>query len=298
MNDLIQTGIIEPWKIGFGFAITTKAVNEIVLARNADPVAAHVLGRAVTAGLLAATGSGAKPGERLNIRWAYQGSLRTLIVDAGADSSVRALISPDSFPEETSKDHLLGDHCELTVVRNTDGKVLNSGTTQSILQNVSDDLAFYLSTSDQIETGISTLIAFNADPEEPIKLCQGIIIQALPDADLQVLDQVRSRLIDPEVRDLLSHSPTSSHPARDVLDKLFNGVGEISKLEITEGPAPVFRCTCSREKMSAVLTTLPIPDRMDIVQKKEPLNITCEFCHQQYRLSIEDCVNIWNGKPF
>ena len=58
-----------------------------------------------------------------------------------------------------------------------------------------------------------------------------------------------------------------------------------------------FRCTCSREKMGAVLRALPIPERMEMVQKKEPIAVLCHFCRERYVLTIEECIKAWNTKP-
>ncbi|MDD3275594.1 MAG: Hsp33 family molecular chaperone HslO [Kiritimatiellales bacterium] len=42
--------------------------------------------------------------------------------------------------------------------------------------------------------------------------------------------------------------------------------------------------------------TLPIPERMELVQKKEPVKINCQFCNRHYELSIDDCIVAWNRK--
>jgi molecular chaperone Hsp33 len=67
-------------------------------------------------------------------------------------------------------------------------------------------------------------------------------------------------------------------------------------IHMEPGPAPRFLCSCNQEKMEAVVRTLPIPERMELVQKKEPVAIHCQFCNQRYKLTIDECIVAWNRK--
>ena len=60
--------------------------------------------------------------------------------------------------------------------------------------------------------------------------------------------------------------------------------------------APRFTCTCSRKKMGAVIRSLPIPERMELVQRKEPIVVRCQFCNERYEIPISECIQIWNEK--
>ena len=68
------------------------------------------------------------------------------------------------------------------------------------------------------------------------------------------------------------------------------------KVYMEVGSAPEFKCTCNREKMAAVLRSLPIPERMELVRKKEPVAIRCQFCNDRHELSIDECIAAWNAK--
>ncbi len=48
--------------------------------------------------------------------------------------------------------------------------------------------------------------------------------------------------------------------------------------------------------MSAVVRTLPIPERMELAKKKEDVEIRCQFCNTLYALTIDDCIAAWNEK--
>lgn len=291
MNDLLIKGHFKGLDIAFSCAVTTKTVNEIVLRHDCDPAAAHILGRALTGALLSAAILPEK--QRLNVCWKYKGVLRTVLVDAGRDGTVRGFISPPQLNlTEDNSDALYGELGDLQVVRSEEGKILNSGTAPVPLHDVAKDLAYYHCISDQVETGINVMIGFNADPENPVRLCQGWVIQALPGTDLERFDRIRRRMDESAFRERLARETTCEQLALS----LVNDEPDFTGLHMETGPSPQFVCPCSREKMEAVVRTLPIPERMEIVQKKEPLKISCQFCNKRYELSIDDCIAAWNRK--
>jgi len=296
MKDLLYKGHFKGLDIAFTYAVTTCAVNEAVVRHDCDPATAHILGRAMTGSLLAA--ALLPEDQRLNTCWRYQGALKTIVVDAGQDGSVRGFISPPHLGiYGDAHDALYGEVGELQViVSSPNGSAVNSGTTPIALHDVVNDLAYHYCISDQIETGMSSMIGFNPDPESPVALCQGWMVQALPNTDLERFDRIRRKMDDEGFRELLSHEGS----AEDYFEKIATSlVGEESGFEglhMETCPAPRFQCTCSREKMTAVVRSLPIPERMELVKKNEPVGIQCQFCNERYELRIEECIVAWNEK--
>ena len=296
MDDLLIKGQFKGLDIAFTYAVTTKAVNEIVVKHDCDPAAAHILGRAVTGALLAA--AVLPEGQRLNACWKYKGILRTIVADAGQDGTVRGFISPSQLNlTEDNPDALYGDIGDLQVVTSQDGKILNSGTAPVSLQDAARDLAYYFCISDQVETGLSVMIGFNPDPETPVRLCQGWMIQALPGTDLEHFERVRHRMEGFSFRELLSRANETDGYFESIANSLIDGDPGFAGLHMEVCPAPRFICSCNHEKMAAVVRTLPIPERMEIVKKGEPLAIQCQFCNQRYELTVDDCIAAWNPKP-
>ena len=292
MNDLLIKGHLKGLDIAFSYAVTTKTVNEIVLLHDCDPSAAHILGRALTGALLSA--AVLSEGQRLNVCWKYQGTLRTVLVDAGQDGTVRGFISPAQLNlTENDPNALYGELGDLQVVTsNRDGRVLNSGTAPVPLHDVAKDLAYTHCISDQVETGLNVMIGFNADPENPVRFCQGWMLQALPGTDIERFDRIRSRMDEPAFRKQLGRETT----VEALAESLIGGESGFTGLHMEPGPAPRFFCPCNRKKMEAVVRTLPIPERMELVQKKEPVRINCQFCNRHYELSIDECIAAWNRK--
>lgn len=291
-DDVLYRGTLSNLRIGLSYVVATRVVNEAVVRHNCDPLSAHLLGRALGAGLLLSGVLG--PAERYNLRWQYQGCVRTLLVDAGGDGTVRGFISPTDLSDHGgSKQEFFGDGGQISVVRSRGGRVLNSGTVQSILHDVVDDLTFYLSVSDQVETVMTVLIAFNPDPEQPVKLCRGLMLQAMPDTDLHQFERLREELAHPRVRALLARETEPDSLLPSLVNGLVREEVEEPGLVYEACAAPCFQCTCSREKMDLVVRSLSYADRIDILQKGEALRINCQFCNHQYVMTLDDCRAAW-----
>jgi molecular chaperone Hsp33 len=296
MTDLLYKGHFKGLDIAFTYAVTTQTVNKVVVRHDCDPAAAHLLGRATTGALLAA--ALLPVGQRLNIYWRYEGSLKNNVADAGQDGTVRSLISPAQLGMlNDAHDELYGEVGELQVIVSNDGTVASSGTTPIALHDAVNDLAYHYGISDQVETGMSAMIGFNPDPEKPVQLCQGLMIQALPNTDLERFDRIRRRLDDPGFRELMGHGSASENYFEQIAKTLIGDEEGFEGIYQETCPAPQFECTCSKEKMTAVLRSIPIPDRMTMVKKNEPVGISCQFCNERYEMTIEECIVAWNQKP-
>ncbi|MCF7849078.1 MAG: Hsp33 family molecular chaperone HslO [Kiritimatiellales bacterium] len=296
MEDTLYKGHFKGLDIAFTYAVTTGAVNEAVVRHDCDPVAAHILGRAMTGALLAAA---LQPeGRRINACWKYDGALRSIVVDAGQDGSVGGVISPPHLSGYTDNPDLLyGDIGDLQVITTEDGKILNSGTAPIPLHDVARDLAYYFCISDQVETGMNVMIGFSPDTQHPVKLCQGWMIQALPGTDLERFDRIRRRMEDSGFRELLSHAGEVDNHFENLANALVGGEGASGGIHMEACPVPHFQCTCNREKMEDVVRAVAIPERMEMVKKGESIKVLCQFCNERYELTIDDCIAAWNRKP-
>lgn len=290
MEDLRYKGHFKGLDIAFTYAVTTQTVNEIIIRHNCDPIAAHILGRALTGALLSA--SILPEEQRMNVCWKYKGALKTIVVDAGQDGTVRGFISPAHLNDIEDINALYGDIGDVQTVISSDGKILNSGTAPVSLQDALKDLAFFHCISDQVETSLAAMIGFRPDPKQPVGLCHGWMLQALPNCDLERFDRIRRRMESPVFRDRLA----SANEPEETASILIGDEPDFQGVSMEACPAPRFHCPCSRDKIAAVVRTIPISDRMEIVKAGEPVTVQCQFCNERYKLSLEECIAAWNQK--
>ena len=294
MEDEIYKGRLEGLDIAFVYAKTTELANEIIVKHNCDPAAAHLLGRSVNASVMAA--SLLPPNQKINISWRYKGALKAIVVDAGHDGSVRGMISPAQLTN-LAKDNtsLFGDVGELQVVTSDGGKILNSGTTPVALHDPVNDFGYHFSISDQIETEIVSYIGFQQNPERPVVVSHGLMIQALPSCDLSNFDIIRRRMEGAPFKKAVQRSDIVDDGFGQVVGVLVEGQDLYSGLEVKKVATPYFKCTCSQEKMAAVVRSIPIPERMNMVKRNEDVYINCQFCATKYKLTIAECIAAWNN---
>jgi molecular chaperone Hsp33 len=295
MPDLLYKGRLDGFDIAFAYAVTTETVGEAVRRHDCDPVAAHLLGRALTGAVLTAFSLGT--GERLNVRWAYEGLLRTLVVDTGPDGATRGFITPGQLAEAVDAEQLYGPGGEVKVIRSRGGQILASGTVRADLRDVVQDVVYFQCISDQVETAAVAMISLQPDPEHPVRLSRGLLLHALPGSDLARFERVRGRLEGDAARGWMSREAESDSLMENVLKAVTEGEAGNYRLEYEPAASPFFRCTCNRGKMGAVLRALPIPERMEMVKKKEDVAINCRFCGERYVLTVDDCIRAWNTKP-
>lgn len=292
-QDLLCKGRLEGLDIAFSYVNIPNTASEAVLRHHCDPVAAHLLGRALAAGLLAASTLGVR--ERINARWTYRGTLKTILVDAGPDGSCRALITPARLSDTADAAALTGDGGEIRVIRSADATVTASGTTHAQMLDVVDDFAMFLCVSDQVESAMTVLIGFSDREGAPVRVCRGVLLQALPGCDLAVFHRLREALGQPRVRELLA-AAEEEHLPRKILEAAAAPAGEGHTVRLFHTCAPAFQCNCSRQKMGAVLGAIPAAERADILEKGRPLSIRCHFCNRAYSLGPEECARVWSER--
>lgn len=294
MADQVLTGRLEGWDIALAYALTADTVSEAVRRHDCDPPAAHLLGRAMTTAILAAAALG--EGQRLNLRWAYEGLVRTVVVDTGPDGATRGFITPHHLADAADEGALYGAGGSVQVIRTRKGAVLSHGTTRADLLDIVEDAIHFLCMSDQVESASTVTIALVPDPARPVHICRGLLLQALPGCDLLRFQRLRDRLYQPAVRDLMSRAAETDNLVENILHAALEGEAMAPRIRLHSAAEPVFRCTCSRQKMGAVLRALPYGERMDRVRKGEPVAISCRFCGQRYELGIDECIRAWNEK--
>lgn len=295
MKDFVYHGRLEGLQLGFSFAVTPTLASQAVVQHDCDPVSAHLFARALNAGVLCMHTLGDH--EKLNLHWSYEGALRTLLVDLHQDGRIRGLISPPNLGEvATERDAIYGTGGRLNVVQSREARVLNSGTVDCSLQHVVRDLGYYFSASMQRETELNVMVDFTHDPEAPVALCQGVMLHALPEADLRQFGRIRERLFSEDVRELLAQPAVADTHFETVLSCLVKEEGVALQIHLEQGPVPELFCNCTEEKFRTSLNTLNAQDRKEILAGGEALVVRCEFCNQRYEFSPERCRTLWEAK--
>jgi molecular chaperone Hsp33 len=138
---------------------------------------------------------------------------------------------------------------------------------------IAEDLAYYLTTSEQIPSSVG--LGVTLAPDGSVAAAGGFLVQAMPGADDTLIPLLDLRLATlPPVSTLLREGVA---PAA-ILDHLFAEIPYSVKGE-TE---LVFRCGCSRRQVRRVLLALGREELQQLAARAETTTVTCEFCKEPY----------------
>ncbi len=282
MTDTIERVISESGNF-FGVACnTTKLVTEACRRHDVGPLAAAALARALTgAALLAAL---LKDSQSILLKFEGNGPLRKIITEAGYDGWVRGYVAEPHAEIPLNNGQIdvaagLGRAGFLTVVKDIGHNQKYPGTIQLYTSEIGEDLAYYLSQSEQTPSAIA--LAVHLEKDGSIAAAGGFLVQSLPPADETVLSQLEHEIT---VMQPLSRLLLDGTSPAEILSLLFKKVPhkKIGQRELS------YTCSCSRAKMEGALFSLGEDDLRQLLEKEGGADVHCEFCRQSYRFDKDD----------
>lgn len=255
-------------------AVTTNLAEEARQRHNCFPVAAAALGRTMTGALLLA--ANLKTDENISIRIDGDGPLGSIVADAWSDGKVRGYVEEPQIDLPLHNGKLAVGQAvgqgNIYVTRFTGLKQPFTGSASLISGEIAEDITNYLYISEQTPSTISLGVLVN--PDLTVAAAGGLMVQALPGADDVILSQIESNLT---ALGPISHLIQQGLDGEAILRKIFNGL-EVNLYDSTE---LVFRCSCSRERVTNVLISLGVEELADIA-KDGQAELCCHFCAQKY----------------
>ncbi|OGV47957.1 MAG: hypothetical protein A2017_21225 [Lentisphaerae bacterium GWF2_44_16] len=295
ISDFLVRGIIKSINARFSFADTVSTVTKGIFVHDTDPVSSFIFAKALTVGALVSPLL--EGDEKYSLRWEYDGKISSVLVDVNAKCEVRGIPRETKLASMVSKeDELFGNDGKVTAIKSVDGKILNSGCCKAALMDIAEDMAFFFSTSDQLETGISVIIDLNGDPQKPVKKACGFMLQAMPGCDLKAFDVCRNRMNSPEFTAVIKSSEMTEEK------KLWSIIGALLGISVEDSPenkikkeifyefssSPDYVCSCSRKKMKQAVSVLKKEEIDDIFREEKEIRIKCEFCNKTYSFAEND----------
>ena len=269
-----------------GIRILTCSVNnlahEICVLQQASSTASIALGRGLAGGAL--MGALLKPGQRIAMKFEGNGPLRKMIIEADDDGAVRGCAGNPSAEAEPIDGRwnvpgVLGRAGFLTVTKDIGmGGEPYHGMVQLRSSEIGDDLAYYLTDSEQIPSAIGLGAALDTDGH--ISTCGGFLVQALPKVDDHEIEAIMANIATlPPLADMLQTGGPEA-----LLGQLFGDI----PFTLLESHNLFFRCGCSREKVERALLSFDTDELRDMIEKDGGAEVTCEFCRQAYSFGISD----------
>jgi molecular chaperone Hsp33 len=288
MNDHIVRALSSAGGIRILSCSTTKLGNDICMLQQTSPTVSIALGRGLAGGAL--MGALLKTGQRVAMKFEGNGPMRKMIIEADADGALRGCIGNPAAEAEPLDGRwnvpgVLGRAGFLTVTKDIGmGGEPYHGMVQLRSSEIGDDLAYYLTDSEQIPSAIG--LGATLDTDGHIATCGGFLVQALPKADNHEIDAIMANIstLPPLAGSLQTGGPEA------LLGQLFGDI----PYTLLESHDLFFRCGCNREKVERALLSFDNDELRDMIAKDGGAEVTCEFCRQAYSFDTADLTRLSN----
>lgn len=249
------------------------------------PTSTVALAHALTGAAL--MGALLKTRQRIAMKFEGSGPLQKILVESDNYGRVRGYVSdpmldlPD--PDQENIPAALGSVGLLTVVKDVLLPKLVESSVPLECGNIAAELTFFLNQSEQIPSLID--ISHLLDEEGSLKMVGGLLIQALPPYESNIVQQLRENMQElPPVADLLHSGKTPE----EIIALLF---GKMPYKLLEKRPLH-FECGCSRARSEQALISLGVEEIKNILATEGEAIIDCHFCHEQYNFSREQLENL------
>lgn len=268
-------------------AITTGIVEKARKRHNCSPLATAALGRTMTAALLLA--ETIKGDESITVRVAGDGPLGNIVADTPTRHFVRGYVhNPGVDLPAVNGKLAVGDGVGrgmLYVTRFNPQREVFTGTVELVSGEIAEDITQYLLESEQIPSTVGLGVLVGQDGH--VTGAGGFLVQAMPDATGDILSNIEQNL--PLVSSP-SHLAMEGVSAAGMVRLLLTGLSGGTVYE----PEPIsFKCTCSRERVAAMIKGLGENEISDMISEGKA-EVRCNFCNELYQFSEPELIEIRN----
>jgi molecular chaperone Hsp33 len=286
MNDYLVRIFTKEGNIRGLACVTTNLVDEARRRHGTFATASAALGRALTGGAL--LGALLKTGQRVALTFEGDGPLKRVVVEAESNGAVRGYVEiPDIYlvREDGKLDvaSALGRTGFLTVTKDLGLKEPCKSIVQLCSGEIAEDLAFYLTESEEIASAVG--LGVYVEPDKHVSAAGGFLIQALSPKDEEMVNTLIDRIGQlPPVTQLLREG---NNPEQ-ILERLFAGM----PYDTLEKRALAFHCSCTRESIERVLISLGRAALSRMMKEQDTTDVRCEFCGQRHPFSREELMRL------
>jgi molecular chaperone Hsp33 len=277
MSDHLVRMLTKDGEFRAAAADTTQLVAEICRRQQADLTAKIALGRLLTGAAL--MGCLLKGRQRLALMVEGNGPLGRLLVETDADGGIRGKVQNPQANLPPLNDRFdvagaVGRAGFLHVIKDLGLKSPYKSMVQLQTSEIGDDLAWYLTHSEQVPSCVAVGVALDARGE--VAAAGGFLVQALPPGDQSQLDRLEGHL-----RTL---PPTTSLLRQGVAPgAILQRVLEGQALTVEKRTPLVFSCPCSRAQISDMLAGLGRVELEAMMREQGGAEVACDYCREIYR---------------
>lgn len=272
--------------------LSTRLTEEVRGRHGLSYVATAALGRTMAAGLLLA--SSFKQAEaRINLRIEGDGPLGGLLVDAGADGTVRGYVKhpevelPPSTQGKLDVGAAVGKQGYLYVVKDVGYGYPISGTTELVSGEIGDDVLHYLATSEQIASALMLGVFVGVGG---VEAAGGLLLQVMPGESGQEDDELAEKLAS-RLETVQGFTPLvrSGKHLPEIFEEL---LGDMDLHIFPEVQLVRFFCPCTSQRVLRALKMMGEEELLDMIDKDGGAEATCHFCNEIYQVRADELAHL------
>ncbi len=244
--------------------------------RDYPPAVRDILGEFMAAAaLLTAT---IKFEGRLIMQVKGTGPIKLLVVECTSTRAMRGLAQWEGEPSPGPVAKLLGGGQLVITIDPEEGRERYQGIVTLEGMTVAEALEHYFAQSEQLETRLWLA----ADLEQ----AAGMLLQKLPDSQQQDTE-TWARAV--HLGSTITRGELLSLPVPDVLQRLYHE----EDIRLFARKPVSFRCSCSRDRVEAVLRMLGHAEVQGILAEQGEVSVDCEFCGSHYEFDAVDAEQLF-----
>ncbi|WNG14460.1 Hsp33 family molecular chaperone HslO [Cystobacter fuscus] len=286
MADELVSGLLKETDLRVVLVTTSDLARRARELHRSASASASLMAQALTAGAL--LGSLQKNDSRINLQVECDGPLRGLFVDGDGAGVVRGyaknpLVSHVGAEGEYHWRPALGNKGFLSVLRDLGGGEQYRSAVELESFDLGRDLERYFRISDQLPTRVylSVQPLSQGEQPEPLGLVAGMLLQPLPQGDMEAFRELGDRL----ARDF--ELAVRAHAAQGT-GALLKALVSQPDLEVMSRYPVSFTCSCSKDRVKRALTTLGRAELEDILATDGKAEADCHFCTMHYVITGEE----------
>ncbi len=270
------------------FAITSRnLVEEARKSHETSPIMTAALGRLMSATLMMGCMMD-NDGDVLTVKIEGDGPAVMLLATADAKGNVKGYVKNNKvYLENNASGHLnvggaVGNG-NLTVIRDMGLKEPYVGQVPLYTGEIAEDITYYYAKSEQTPSSVGLGVLIN--PDESVKEAGGFIIQLLPFAKEETIDQLEKNIKSfSSVTDVLKAGKTPE----EMLEILLHGFD--IKWNGTMGVN--WHCDCSKDRTARGLQLIGVQELDSIIEDGKTIETKCQFCGKTYNFTIDEVKKI------
>ena len=284
MKDQIIKFLAYNGKISVVCCSTTNLVEEARKLHDLSPLSTAAMGRVLT--ITALIGSEMKnKTDKLTIQIKGNGPIGKIVAVSDNIPNVKACITnphADLPLNEFGKLDVggaVGQDGYINVIKDIGLKEPYIGVAPLTSGEIADDFTNYFVNSEQRQSAVALGVLVD---KNGVRQAGGYLITPMPDATDEEISQIEKSIFEAgAISKMLDQNLTLLEIAKKV-------TGDKNVKILEEDITPVYKCDCSKEKMSKALISIGKKDLEDIIKEDEKAELVCHFCNKKYQYTKEE----------